>query len=72
MRTAAHLKPGEKAIVHSFSDDYLSIKLMEMGVLPGTEIEFQYAAPFGDPLCFRVSGYKLSLRINEAHTISLN
>lgn len=71
MRSVASLKPGEKGTVNNFKDEYLSLKLLEMGVLPGTEVEMKFAAPFGDPICIRVSGYDLSLRLEEASTISL-
>ena len=72
MRTAAQLGPGEKGIVKGFSDSELSLKLIEMGVLPGQVIEFKFAAPFNGPRCYKVKGYHLSLRINEAEAISLN
>jgi len=71
MRSVADLKPGEKGIVKNFLDEYLSLKLLEMGVLPGTQIEMKFAAPFGDPICIRVTGYDLSLRLEEAKTITL-
>ena len=71
MRSIATLKPGEKGTVKDFKDEYLSLKLLEMGVLPGTEVEMKFAAPFGDPICINVSGYDLSLRLEEASTISL-
>lgn len=71
MRSIATLKPGEKGTVKNFKDEYLSLKLLEMGVLPGTEVEMKFAAPFGDPICIKVSGYDLSLRLEEARTISL-
>lgn len=63
--------PGETAIISGFFDDVLSSKLLEMGVLPGTAVRFNFAAPFGDPICITVSGYDLSLRIDEASTISI-
>ena len=71
MRSVASLKPGEKGTVNNFKDEYLSLKLLEMGVLPGTEVEMKFAAPFGDPICIKVSGYDLSLRLEEASTISI-
>lgn len=71
MRSVAHLKPGEKGIVSNFTNEYISLKLLEMGVLPGTEVEMKFAAPLGDPICIRVSGYDLSLRMEEAATITL-
>ncbi len=70
-RNVAQMKPGEVAIVSGFSDEYLSVKLMEMGCLPGAAIRFNFKAPFGDPICISVSGYELSLRLEEAATISI-
>ncbi len=67
----AELRVGEKGIVNSFTDEYVSLRLLEMGVLPGNEVEMKFAAPLGDPVCIRVSGYDLSLRLEEASTITL-
>ncbi len=50
-------------------DDTLAIRLMEMGLIEGEEIELIGAAPFGDPLEFSVRGYRLSLRANEARRV---
>ena len=72
MHSVADLRPGEKGIVKNFLDEYISLKLLEMGVLPGTEVEMKFAAPLGDPICIRVSGYDLSLRVEEAKTIALS
>lgn len=60
---------GAKAIVHSFTDERMSVKLLEMGCLPGEWVEVTNIAPFGDPIAIIVSGYKLSLRLSEAATI---
>lgn len=71
-RSVADLKRGEKGIICSFKDAQMSLKLLEMGCLPGTEVCLSCAAPFGDPICIKVSGYCLSLRREEASTILLN
>ena len=71
LRSVATMKPGEIGTVVGFSDDFLSVKLMEMGCLPGSTILFNFSAPFGDPICVSVSGYELTLRIEEAATISI-
>ena len=63
------LKPGERATIKSFATPDLELKLMEMGCLPGEEIVVEQVAPLGDPISIRVSGYSLSLRINEAEQI---
>ncbi len=46
-------------------------RLVELGVIPGVEIKFVRAAPFGDPLEYEVMGYRLSLRKSEAATIQV-
>ena len=70
-KTVAQMHPGELGIVAGFTDEYLSVKLMEMGCLPGAAIRFNFTAPLGDPVCISVSGYELSLRLEEAATISI-
>ena len=50
-------------------DDTLAVRLMEMGLIEGEEIELIGVAPFGDPLEFSVRGYRLSLRKNEAQRV---
>ena len=44
---------------------------MEMGCLPGEEITLEQVAPLGDPISISVSGYSLSLRLNEAEHIEV-
>lgn len=65
------MKPGEVAIISGFTDELLSVKLLEMGCLPGSPIRFNFSAPLGDPVCISVLGYELSLRLEEAATISI-
>ena len=49
----------------------MSVKLMEMGCLPGAEVTISNIAPLGDPIAINVAGYQLSLRKQEASTIIL-
>lgn len=63
------IKPGKSCIIESFTDELLKLKLMEMGCLPGEVIRVERLAPWGDPMAIEVSGYTLSLRLNEAGTI---
>ena len=58
-------------MISGFSDDEISVKLLEMGFLPGTAVRFNFTAPLGDPVCVSVSGYDLSLRLDEASTIMI-
>ena len=70
-KNVSEMKPGDVGIISGFTDEYLSVKLMEMGCLPGIPVRFNFRAPFGDPVCISVSGYELSLRLEEAATISI-
>jgi ferrous iron transport protein A len=70
-KNVAQMKPGDIGIITGFTDDAISVKLMEMGCLPGVPVRFNFTAPFGDPICISVSGYELSLRLEEAATISI-
>lgn len=68
----SQLEVGQKGIVKEFTDLEMSVKLMEMGCLPGEEICVDRVAPLGDPIAIRVAGYQLSLRKFEASTIILH
>jgi ferrous iron transport protein A len=71
IKSVADMTPGETAVISGFSDDEISVKLLEMGFLPGTAVRFNFTAPLGDPVCVSVSGYDLSLRLDEASTIMI-
>ena len=70
-KNLASLKIGQSAIIDGFTDTELSVKLLEMGCLPGCEITLSSKAPFGDPISVNVCGYQLSLRLGEASTIEI-
>lgn len=65
----SELKPGQEATITEFENSELFLKLMEMGCIPGERVLVEQVAPLGDPISVSVSGYHLSLRINEAETI---
>jgi ferrous iron transport protein A len=69
MPTLDTLKLGQSATIQEFTDDFLSLKFIEMGCLPGEKIKLCNIAPLGDPIVIEVSGYLLSLRKQEAATI---
>ena len=69
--TLSELKKGQRAVIDSFTDYDLSLKLLEMGCIPGEVIELSRIAPLGDPIAISVSGYQLSLRKAEAATIKV-
>ncbi|MCU0240462.1 MAG: ferrous iron transport protein A [Pyrinomonadaceae bacterium] len=68
----AKLKVGETAKVTSIEgENSVAKRLMEMGVVPGTEVHLIKTAPFGCPLEIRVKGYNLALRKTEAEIIKV-
>ena len=63
---------GESGVIHSFENDEIFLKLMEMGCIPGELITVEQIAPLGDPISISVAGYQLSLRMNEADSIFIS
>ncbi|SFC15554.1 ferrous iron transport protein A [Flexibacter flexilis DSM 6793] len=68
-KSIADLKVGQKGRINAFTDAEMSLKLLEMGCLPGSEVSVVGLAPLGSPMCINVSGYNLALRREEAATI---
>jgi ferrous iron transport protein A len=60
---------GSTVIIKSFENNDIFLKLMEMGCVPGELIKVEQVAPLGDPIAITVSGYNLSLRLDEAQNI---
>jgi ferrous iron transport protein A len=69
MKKLSEIRVGRSAIIHSFENDDIFIKLMEMGCIPGERVKVEQVAPLGDPISISVAGYCLSLRLNEARNI---
>ena len=68
----AQLKRGTPAIVQAIGGERpFRRRLMEMGLVPGTEFTLLGAAPLGDPLELDVRGYRLSLRKSEAARVEV-
>jgi ferrous iron transport protein A len=66
MKRLSEMKPGETATIKEFSDEIISLKLLDLGCLPGETIVMENPAPMGDPLKVKVSGIYLTLRRAEA------
>lgn len=63
------LEIGQQATIIDFNKNEISIKLMEMGLVPGEVVYIEKFAPLGDPISIAIAGYSLSLRLNEAENI---
>lgn len=69
--TVADLKQGEKGIITSISNDYIPVKLFEMGCLPGNTVELLQHAPFKDPLYLNINDSFLAIRRETALHIEI-
>ncbi|MEO5569721.1 MAG: FeoA family protein [Bacteroidia bacterium] len=65
----SQLKAGQCCIIESFTDEFLKLKLMEMGCIPGEMVQVVRLAPMGDPIAITVANYILSMRKEEADTV---
>ncbi|PTX45144.1 ferrous iron transport protein A [Christiangramia gaetbulicola] len=69
--TVANLKRGQRGIIKEFSADMVPLKLLEMGCLPGNEVELVQTAPFHDPMYLNINGSHLAIRKETALLIEI-
>jgi len=70
--TLAELSVGDSAVVEEIAGtDAISLRMMEMGIVPGTMVKLLGRAPLGDPLEFELRGFRLSLRVAEAARVTV-
>ena len=66
------LLPGQRArILKIGAQGPMRRRLMDMGLLAGSEVEVEKVAPLGDPMEVRIRSYHLSLRKAEAEGIAV-
>ncbi|MBX7107286.1 MAG: ferrous iron transport protein A [Chitinophagales bacterium] len=63
------MKEGDSGVIVELERGDLSLKLMEMGFLPGEKISIDKVAPLGDPISVKIGTYLLSLRKEEANAV---
>lgn len=73
MLTLNHITHGTEAVVsHVMGDGPVSLRLLEMGMIPGALVKVLQFAPLGGPMMVAIDGYRLSLRTTEAALIALS
>lgn len=72
MSTIASLQIGERGIILEESLDLIPLTLLEMGCLPGAEVELLQVAPLKDPLYICVNGSHLAIRKTTAQEILIS
>lgn len=70
--TLDQLRPGQRArVIKIAGTGAIRRRLMDMGMIRGTEVEVLRTAPLGDPVEYRLLGYHLSLRKTEAQMVEV-
>ncbi len=70
--TLDELKIGESAVIITVGGEgALRLRLLDMGLIPGTEVKAVKAAPLGDPIEINVRGYSLTIRKSDASEIEI-
>ncbi len=64
--TLADLKKGESAVITDVSSTEIPLKLLEMGCLPGNNVQLVQVAPFADPMYLNINGSHLAIRKETA------
>lgn len=71
-RRLSDLQRGESGIVARLDvDGAQRRRLMDLGIVPGTEIVMEFASPLGDPKSYRVRQALIALRDQQARHIIL-
>lgn len=69
-RCLGDLKSGERACVECIlGGGAVRRRMMDMGIVPGVELEVIRRAPLGGPLQVRLKGYYLAMRRGECSKI---
>jgi ferrous iron transport protein A len=70
--SVADLRRGERGILESLDlPEDQALRLMELGFLPGAQVEAALSAPGGDPRVYRVDGSEFALRRETAARLKL-
>ena len=72
LKTLEQKKKGETGLIKSVSGEgRIRRRLFDMGVTPGAMVLLRKKAPLGDPIEVTIRGYELSLRKEEAKTVTV-
>lgn len=71
--TLKELKSGQWAVVDKVGGEgVLRQHFLDMGVLPGAEVQMVKLAPMGDPMELMIRGYSLTMRLADAAKIQVS
>ena len=70
--TLDKLPVGKSAVITAVGGEgALRCRLLDMGLIPRTQVTLQKTAPRGDPIQILVRGYELTLRLQDAAKIEI-
>lgn len=71
-KSLSELRPKERGrVVKVGGKGGVHRRLLDMGLVSGSEVEVERVAPLGDPIEIKIRGYHLSLRKEEAINIQV-
>ena len=72
LKSLSEVCPREKGkIVRVGGQGTIRRRLMDMGLVAGSDFEVERVAPLGDPVEIKIKGYHLTLRKGEAANIQV-
>ena len=70
--TLDQLSIGQRATVTGLTNRGADrARLLDLGILPGTNVEAELRSPLGDPTAYRVRGAVIALRCTQAQKIQI-
>lgn len=70
--TVDDLKIGQSGVISQVGGEgALRLRFLDMGLIPGTKVTLEKAAPMGDPIQLQLRGYELTIRREDARKIAL-
>lgn len=72
--TLADMTTGQSACVVSVESEHDPAgarRMFDLGFVPGAEVKMVRKAPLADPVVFRVAGYEIALRREQARWVSV-
>jgi ferrous iron transport protein A len=72
MKTLDLVEPGTLAVVRAVNGSGpVRKRILDMGLIKGAKVQMVRRAPLGDPIEFKLRGFTLSLRSEEAALVQI-
>lgn len=69
--TLDQLAVGDRALIKSYLEEDIALKLLELGMIPNELITVVRKAPPGDPIAIKIGNSVLALRKDEAAAVKI-